>query len=94
MKQRQLTDGVSSRGARCSTVSEIAEQVQADDRMRLLEPTSLPKVLRGFKHRPPPNTALLSRIAFEAFKARMWADGLDLDDEQALAMFKGEARCV
>jgi len=57
--------------------------------MRLLEPTSLPKELRGFKRRPPPKTALLSEIAFASFKARMYADGRNLTDEQAERMFKG-----
>jgi hypothetical protein len=87
VKQRQLTErgGGSVRG----TFDELAEQVRADDRLRLLEPTSIPKELRGFKRRPPPNTVLLTRIAFEAFKARMWADGKNLTDEEALRQFRG-----
>lgn len=90
MKQRQLTDGASMRDTQCSTdIDSVAERLRADDRMRLLEPTSLPKELRGFKRRPPANTALLSNIAFEAFKARMWAEGHELTDEQAKRMFKG-----
>lgn len=90
MKQRQLTERGGGSVRECSTdIEELAERVRADDRMRLLEPTSLPKELRGFKRRPPPNTALLTRIAFEAFKARMWAEGKDLTDEEALAQFHG-----
>jgi hypothetical protein len=78
------------RDAQCSTaVENLAEQVRADAAMRLLEPRSLPKELRGFKQRPPPNTSVLSNIAFEAFKARMWAEGHDLTDDQAERMFKG-----
>jgi hypothetical protein len=77
------------RESACSTVDEIAERVRIDDYARLLDPTSLPKELRGFKRRPPPNTGLLSAIAFESFKARMWADGHNLTDEQAMRMFRG-----
>ncbi len=74
----------------CSTeLEDAAELVRADDRVRLLEPTSIPKELRGFKRRPPPNTALLSSIAFESFKARMWAEGKDLTDEAASRVFRG-----
>lgn len=90
MKQRQVTEPIGGSGLGCSTpVTKLIEQIQDEDRQRLLEPTSLPKELRGFKRRPPPNTALLSSIAFEAFKARMWADGHNLTDEQAERMFKG-----
>jgi hypothetical protein len=90
LKQRQLIEQKS--GSIRGTLLEIemlADQVQADDRKRLLEPTRLPKNLRGFKRRAPPNTALLSRIAFEAFKSRMRADGHNLTDEQAARMFRG-----
>jgi hypothetical protein len=91
LKQRQLTDGASAGGISCSTpVEKLIEEIRDEDRVRLLEPTSLPKELRGFKRRPPPNTALLTRIAFEAFKARMWADGMNLTDEEAARMFNGK----
>lgn len=90
MKRRHLTDGQGYGGTMFhETVVRVAEQVQADDRMRLLEPTSLPKELRGFKRRAPPNTALLTRIAFEAFKARMWADGHNLTNDEAEKQFRG-----
>lgn len=88
MKQRQLTEigGGSIRG---TSIDEHAERVRADDRMRLLDPTSLPKEIRGFKRRAPPNTALLTGIAFEAFKSRMWAEGNNITDDQAERLFKG-----
>lgn len=90
MKRRQVTESAGGLGRGTSkSYAELAEEILEEDRQRLLEPTSLPKKLRGFKRRPPANTALLTRIAFEAFKSRMWADGKDLTDEQAKVIFDG-----
>jgi hypothetical protein len=91
MKRRALTE-VGAGGARSfrDDVSRAIESIQDADRLRLLEPTSLPKVLRG---RPPyrqPNTAILSRIALERFKARMWSQGIELTDDEAERIFRGQ----
>jgi hypothetical protein len=93
VKQRQVTETPvgGSTATFHARIERLTEEIQDEDRQRLLEPTSLPKVLRGFKQRPPANTALLSRIAFEAFKSRMWAEGVDMTDEQAERLFRGHS---
>lgn len=90
MKRRGLTDGKGYGRPIVPRLEELADQIQAEDRMRLLEPTSLPKELRGYQRRPRPQTGLLSNVMLEAFKARMWAHGIDLTDEQAARIFRGE----
>lgn len=49
----------------------LADHVQDLDRLRLLEPTSLPKELRGYKRRPRPNTAIIAYAAQAAYERRI-----------------------
>lgn len=59
----------------CSTRPEILiDQVQADDRQRLLEPTSLPKILRGAPPFRRPQTAIIAYAAQAAYERRMAGD--------------------
>jgi hypothetical protein len=91
LKQRQVTERGSIGNSSCST---LIEEVRDEHRQRLLDPIHVPRELRGFKRRAPPNTALLTRIAFEAFKARMWADGANLTDQEAERLFRGECERI
>lgn len=52
-------------------VERLADEIRELDRMRLLEPTSLPKVLRGYQRRPRPSTAIISYAAQRAYERRM-----------------------
>ena len=52
-------------------VERLAEQIRDEDRIRLLEPTSLPKVLRGYQRRPRPATAIISIAAQCAYQRRL-----------------------
>jgi hypothetical protein len=92
LKQRQLTDAKAGFGGRTEhDVPRLIEEIRDEHRQRLLDPIHVPRELRGFKRRAPPNTALLTRIAFESFKARMWADGANLTDQEAERLFRGES---
>jgi hypothetical protein len=44
-------------------VERLSDQIRDEDLMRLLEPTSLPKILRGHEPRRRPQTAIISRAA-------------------------------
>jgi hypothetical protein len=44
-------------------LARMAAEVQDEDRQRLLEPTSLPKELRGWSPRPRPKTAIIALAA-------------------------------
>lgn len=52
-------------------LEQLAERVQDLDRLRLLEPTSLPKELRGYKRRPRPKTAIIAYAAQAAYERRI-----------------------
>lgn len=52
-------------------LKQLAERVQDLDRLRLLEPTSLPKELRGYKRRPRPKTAIIAYAAQAAYERRL-----------------------
>lgn len=52
-------------------LERLAERIQAEDRLRLLEPTSLPKELRGYKRRPRPKTAIIAYAAQAAYERRI-----------------------
>lgn len=41
----------------------LADQIMTENQLRLLEPTSLPKVRRGWEPRPRPQTAIIARAA-------------------------------
>jgi len=88
VKKRALTERGGG-GTFHADVSRAIEDIRGLDQLRLLEPTSLPKVLRGRPPRRQPNTAILSDIAFAAFKARMYREGIDLTDEEAARVFRG-----
>jgi hypothetical protein len=49
----------------------LTDHVQDLDRQRLLEPTSLPKELRGYKRRPRPKTAIIALAAKAAYERRI-----------------------
>lgn len=53
------------------SVHDLIEQVQDEDRQRLLEPTSLPKILRGGAPYRRPQTAIISIAAQAAYERRM-----------------------
>jgi len=52
-------------------LEQLADHVQDLDRLRLLEPTSLPKELRGYKRRPRPKTAIIAYAAQAAYERRI-----------------------
>jgi hypothetical protein len=52
-------------------LERLADHVQDLDRLRLLEPTSLPKELREWKPRPRPNTAIIAIAAQAAYERRI-----------------------
>lgn len=52
-------------------LEQLADRVQDLDRLRLLEPTSLPKELRGYKRRPRPKTAIIALAAQAAYERRI-----------------------
>jgi hypothetical protein len=56
------------------TAENLADQIQAEDRLRLLEPTSLPKNLRGWSPRPRPQTAIIARAAQRKYERRVTQD--------------------
>lgn len=51
-------------------IATLADVIQAEDRLRLLEPTSLPKILRGWSPRPRPKTAIIALAARAAYERR------------------------
>lgn len=53
------------------SVDALAENIQAEDRLRLLEPTSLPKHLRGWSPRARPQTAIIAYAAQRAYERRI-----------------------
>jgi hypothetical protein len=53
-------------------LAQLAETIQAEDRLRLLEPTSLPKILRGWS--PRPQTAIIARAAQRKYERRVTQD--------------------
>lgn len=68
------------------TVEALADKVQADDRLRLLEPTSLPKQLRGWSPRPRPKTAIISYAAQRAYERRCVGES----NQQIVRKFLGQ----
>lgn len=52
-------------------LEQLADRVQDLDRLRLLEPTSLPKELRGYKRRPRPKTVIIAIAAQAAYERRI-----------------------
>lgn len=62
-----------------STVENLIESVQGDDRKRLLEPTSLPKVLRGRAPFRRPQTAIIAYAAQAAYERRIAGEPADQD---------------
>lgn len=66
-------------GGRSTRIEVLADQVQADDRQRLLEPTSLPKVLRGAAQVRRPQTAIISYAAQAAYARRLAGETADVD---------------
>lgn len=59
-------------------IESLADEIQAADRMRLLEPTSLPKVLRGHKRRPRPQTAIIAYAAQRAYERRIGQESVGI----------------
>lgn len=53
------------------SIEQLADRVQDLDKLRLLEPTSLPKQLRGWKPRPRPKTAIIALAAQAAYERRI-----------------------
>lgn len=88
MKRRQLTDR-GGHGGRMfhETVDRLVDQIQDQDRLRLLEPTSLPKVLRGYRRRARPQTAIISRAAKGACERRIAAEADTAATERVTARF-------
>jgi hypothetical protein len=69
-----------SKSIRCSTrLGKLIEGIQDEDRQRLLEPTSLPKVLRGKNPYRRPQTAIISVAAREAYERRIAGEMVDVD---------------
>ena len=64
---------------RSTHIQVLIDEIQAEDRQRLLEPRSLPKVLRGYQRRPRPQTAIISYAAQRAYERRMRGETIDVD---------------
>lgn len=73
--------------ARKSTHGALADRIQAEDRLRLLEPTSLPKVLRGWEPRARPQTAIIAYAAQRAYERRMARERGDAETAGAIHQF-------
>lgn len=78
------------RGTR--SLHELIEQIQNEDRQRLLEPTSLPKVLRGRAPSRRPKTAIISYAAQAAYERRMRGETVDVDTVAAKFFRQHEAK--
>jgi hypothetical protein len=77
----------------CSTLEELADEIQRLDSLRLLEPTSLPKILRGYKRRPQPQTCIISYAAQAAYERRMAGESVSVD-RVALKFFRERERML
>jgi hypothetical protein len=89
VKRRALTER-SAGGTFHANVSRMVEEIQAADRLRLLDPTSLPKILRGRAPFTRPDTASISSVLLERMKARLLAEGFEISDDDAARYFRGE----
>lgn len=69
------------------SLPQLADQVRAEDRLRLLEPTSLPKRLRGRSSRPRPQTAIIAYAAQRAYQRRVAPAQADSASESAIQEF-------
>lgn len=80
MKRRQVTDkgaGGAPHAFR-ARVESLMDHVQDLDRARLLEPTSLPKVLRGRPELRRPKTAIIAYAAQAAYERRMACESVGI----------------
>jgi hypothetical protein len=59
-----------------ANVSRLADDIQDEDRARLLEPTG-PKILRGYTPRPRPQTAIIARAAQAMYEKRAERERLE-----------------
>lgn len=79
--------------APCSTrVEVLIDEILAADRMRLLEPTSLPKILRGRVPARRPQTAIISYAAQAAIARRLRMENIDVVAAVNQAVRRRDAR--
>lgn len=74
---QNFKDFSAKRPRRSTRLEKLIEEIQEEDRARLLEPTSLPKILRGHRRRRRPQTAIIALAAQRVYERRVAGEPTD-----------------